>query len=1626
MAKEIEIQDLPTVATNDIPFESLLPIGIRNTNKEKYNLFKITLKQLEIRLFHIQVETIWNAFEKDPALTNIIFQLQDNIITINYDETKLNELSAHVNDNIVPLLERIRTAITNLDTGDLYNLHDEITRINQAFIDLEELFEAQINAINDFTTTAITNIQNQLQEFIDNFSGFNAEVITFPTLKNPALGYQNTNNFNDFEPIYSYTVSQFQNKIVVYILLKNQADINFRSAINFYNFKNIFPANGNEIIEVEFLIKSADKEFSLYQFLNSKTIRFFPATTNQNPILTVTTDNLPSNIAFTQQLFTFTAIFNKNGFIGFNSFDSRNIATTVELNSVHNQILSESVTNTQFDVIVDGTNIIYQYNNIAFAKSFIILPEEEILTIETIFVQLGFCDVILEKYTVEFSLPFHKIAAPEIEVTLYLLSNKEGEIIKKITIPNNKKDNQVIITLEYYLGSISYVYLFELDNQKTSINFEIDYTKFNNANDLTVQIPEHSKDLILNINLKDPFLLAEGLLPDYFKPNIVPQQSEDLIAVFLNSQVGSLDVLETITINLITGDTKGFFKYFAYGLTPNSMPANFDNNLSTIFFPIVSLGGHTEVTEVSNVMSSTSTYYLEMKKKDNKKYLSLISSSDNDNIYFEKQRKKQFQTMLQSFATKLLNTTLYFQSTISSNRSGLNLNFFNPNPEYNGSDVSAYVPIRETEYVFNGYLRLDILNDKYQNTQALTDYYFIKAELHFVDYYCINNVIHKRISNEATYDFDEKQSRTILIFVNNLTDATKDFFFNLDLVFGLRQNEDCDFWIRVINRDVPVKLIDLNPSLQVAPNLSYGVQYSSTDANFVYEKKFTINRTVTTAPLDVKTQKFTFAVRLSSDINKCQEIPYDPMIFVTTNQLANYPTLAEVQALIVNIVAGGTIDLTEYAKLTDLQATQNQINNYVVANFATKNDLQTTNTNLNTTNTNLTNLTNNLQNNYYNKTDSNDRFALKTNLETQTTNLENTTQDVQNIREQYLLKNDAIATYETIATVKTNKTIAQPSIFRTTALTEKLTYKEIPQSAKLIEITVNPKQIRDNYIGYLDKDYEIDDPVVFHFKVNVELDNNAFINPQVFSTFGQFEPLGTIENGEYLVDFLCHNSWNSTFRTDLRGSILGKINPNAYKKWIGSGVKLVSNYPHGEHYQYVNSGPFPAYMLNSSTMNDDTGYVQAPNTTRYIGAFLLEQGIGADNIGYAKHSALATGQIPINICFALKTHRPIYFEINNPLAPQVNVTLSCVTDKENEFAWIQQPIDYQNSRFLIFTELISKPIPNNIKYITDEFKTAGLRYKNSDPNCQFTANYNNTNFDTYQCPTVNSVLAYTMSVFPDFYRMPIGYTTFFESTRFRNCYLNHPSNFHYYIIMNYKNLIYRTEQKDYLSYSSKYDGRTIDLSSILKFVGARYTGGYLGGGARDVENSLLAQSACLSHSIIQGSIETIRQEFRRVAFKYIVRKNFSQFAQRIMSWADNVVYFDSQAGSDAEQKAIASIKPNGCILYVEPDPTTPLDEKLTQWFNAPYGSSNLNTEGNNKILDLAKTYNEQAKTKWIEINLRLTPSPNNSGRSNSPISQLYLGAHRTFAQNNVWQGEFIDTAFAVLDKLPDDINFINR
>lgn len=1592
MSKEIEIQDLPTVATNDIPFESLLPIGLRDSNKDKYRLFKITLKQLEIRLFHIQVETIFNAFEKDPNLTNLIYQLQDNLIIANYDETKLNVIAEQIQNNIIPIIAQITAAITDLNTGDLYNIHDEIARINQSLQGIQLLLQDQLDAFQNTTNNAIANIQAQLNSFV-NLQNFNTKVFNFPALKDPNIN-NNFNNYQDFDPIYNDTIEEYYDKIIINLALKSLTEANKTTVINLYNFGTVFQNNQNSLMEVQILI--ANSPVPLNVLLYNKRINFFAGGVGSAELFTVSQSSINTHVIALQNQYSFSLFFNKNGYFSTSNIDLSGFVSQEELQSLTFELAQLIVLDRRYNVSLVGDVLSYNLNDKPYTNAFLPVPEN-VNSITQIVIDAGFHDIsVSDTLTFQLTLPFYKIKAPKVTITVTIQSGIYDVVTKTIEIQNPKAKQQLLLIFDIAQKTLQYEVQFSEANQLTLVNLTVDHTKFNDINDVTAIVTEHSQELILNVSLKQPFLAQEGIIPEYFKPNIFPEQSEDMIPIFISSDIGALTELKVITVNLYLGDTQGFFKFFAINFTPIAAPANFSNPNPLLLIP--SLGDNDSINGTTNYISQSSCFNFQIVPENSKNVLKLISSYEIDTSNFERQRQKQLQTLIQSFSTKLLDTTIYFPNSIVSTRSGLNLNFFQPNSEYSGSNVSAYVPIRETEYVFNGYLRLDLINDLYQNTQAISPYYFIKSEFHFVDYYSIDGVVFPRKANiPATYNFDEKQSKTILIFVNNLTDIPRDFYFNIDCVFALRTNFDSDFYVRVINRNVPVKLTDPNPDIQVLPNFAYGVQYSSADTQFVFEKKIAINKINTGAPLQIEKQKLTFAVRLSTDFAKCKIIPYEPPIFVTSQVLEQYPTLAEVQALIAGVATGGTIDLSEYAKKIDLTALENQINNYVVQTFATKNELAVATNTANAAITNIANLTNILNNNYYTKQASDEKFALIEDFATNSQNLLDLSVSVDNVKAQYVKRIDADSLYSTKLATQTIKNTAQAAIPQVITLSDLPTYKEIPASAKLTEIFASTQQIRDKYIGFLDKDYSVDDGVILHLKITVTKTNfNVWQN---FPLQGHvtYEPLGEIINGEFIVDFKHNNSRVSDIRPDLRGSIISNVKfPIAANRWnqtyILGGTRHVSNTTDRTWmHPYIN-GPVDT--------NDEALMFSNNGTPSQYYSWIPEQAIGADNIPKAMHSTLMTGQIPINICFALKTHRPIYIEIINPDAPVVNVTCTFMVEKENEFGWIQPNTAYSNSTFLVFTNSISQPIPNELQYIFNEFKVAGYRLNLNDARATI---------DGIQLPTLNGTLAYTASVFPDFFATEVN------PLKCKNGYFDHPSNLYYYIIMRYGAGIYKTKKSDYLNYSVKYDGRTVDLKTSIKFYSSKST---------VAKTSLYLSNACKSYNLITDNFD---QNLYDVCWKYIIRKDFSSIT-RLAGWSEH------HCLTDVSSKGVLAIKPNSYILYVEPNSILPSDV-LINLFDAPLPGGTANT----KIYNLAKTFDDQSKTKWIAIHLLCCPSKS-AGRFawtlgyrpavGRPVPEPRYNDPKYYSNVTIawleYQGKYIETWFDVLDSLPADTNYVNK
>jgi len=960
------IQELPTIATNRITLDTSLPIALEIDELNKlYETFQVSLKQLQILLKEpIDPEELQAIFVNDVTLSNISVSLINNLIALNYDETKLNTLIDLV-DSIEFSTNKLITSLTNQDTNELYIVYDELRRIqnqfnainellSQIFINLEEFNQnfqivgQEIYNINQ-EITSINQEITSIQEEIASFEGggtYATEILAFPEIKDKNTSYYNPNNFFPWQGQYNVFLDKFSNKIIIHIMNVTQADGLFESNINIYNVKSIFDeltSNQREsaVLEFQLIFFSADEaKIPVKYFLSKKKIKFYAGNNNTNLLFE---PNVGTNIYFAEnkiRTYGFSLFFNKIGFIKHNSLDlSEFLARNEYVSALQlTQILATESGNYEISKLSNNSLFINYQDEPPHSLNVFSLIEEDLAGIDTIFINLqsyqNIAD-ILSDIIFRFKFPFYRVKFDE--VTFVFLENFVEKA--RIVIPNNLKSTQIVLIFDIESEELRYLFTDEEYYRESIIDFEIDYTKFNDQNSLTLAVTEQAQTITLNINLKQPFIAATGLMPNYVGTSVLPQDSEDTIAFVIDSKVGNLDLTQQIILNLNLGDTEGFFRNVAFFFSPNAVPTQFDYGASNTLLQIVPLGSNNQKTGITNDVSFVSTYVLQFIRKNNKTTLELVSDVCGDVTAFEEMRKNQIQKILQGVSTKLFDTTLYFPLAIASNRSALNFNLGRPNSEYTGSNVSLRVPPRTTEWVWNGYYKIDILNDKYQNLQALSRNYFVSQDFHFVDYYVVDSVFFPRISNNPTYPFDDKQSKTILIMVNGLTPNPRDFYFSLNLTFGLRFPEASTFFIRVVNRDYPTKLVDARPSLQILPDSSYGVQYFSSDNNFVYEKSFIVNRINLNIPFDVQTRKFNFALRLSSNLNQCQEIPYEPSLFITQNDLSDYPTLAEVQALIADIVSGGTIDLSEYATLTDLTNTQAIIENYVNDNFATKNAL---------------------------------------------------------------------------------------------------------------------------------------------------------------------------------------------------------------------------------------------------------------------------------------------------------------------------------------------------------------------------------------------------------------------------------------------------------------------------------------------------------------------------------------------------------------------------------------------------------------------------------------------------------------------------------------------------------------
>lgn len=297
--QDIELQDLPTVATNDIPPDSLIPIAFRESNLTPFELYKITLEQLRIKLSTLNIEEIYNAFEKDSEFTNILFELQNNLIVINYDETTVNNLLNDVQSYIIPQLSEILFALTNQSTGLLYNLFQELTSIYNILDYLQQ------QALNSMKTL----------------------ILSIPDRINDALPYGDLNNYANTNDNYNFYLNGFYNSVYVNIVIETQIDLNRIIPIRIFNIGNIFDPLilnlENNIVEfhVSFKIKNPLKA-SLNDFLFNRPLTFYKSNVVSPNDVLFSINNIDSPVAKGDS-FTFSIFFNREGYIG-NSWNATN------------------------------------------------------------------------------------------------------------------------------------------------------------------------------------------------------------------------------------------------------------------------------------------------------------------------------------------------------------------------------------------------------------------------------------------------------------------------------------------------------------------------------------------------------------------------------------------------------------------------------------------------------------------------------------------------------------------------------------------------------------------------------------------------------------------------------------------------------------------------------------------------------------------------------------------------------------------------------------------------------------------------------------------------------------------------------------------------------------------------------------------------------------------------------------------------------------------------------------------------------------------------------------------------------------------------------------------------------
>lgn len=314
MTQDIELQDLPTVATNDIPPDSLIPIAFRESNLTPFELYKITLEQLRIKLTTLNVEEIYNAFEKDPNLTNILFQLQNDLIIINYDETTLNNLVNDVQTFVIPQLNEVIVALTNQTTGSLYNMFQELTTIYNI---LDYLNQQALNALK----TIIFSIPSRINDTLPYSVEYN---------------YSNTNNQ------YSLYLEGFYNIVYVNIFIDTQVNLDRLVSIKIFNVQQVFETlalnlEGNITeFKISYRLKNGLKS-NLQNIVEKRTIAFYKSNfANQTEVL-YTLNSLETSLAEGDN-FSFSLWFNKDGYIANDYNASKELLAEADIPRINQEL----------------------------------------------------------------------------------------------------------------------------------------------------------------------------------------------------------------------------------------------------------------------------------------------------------------------------------------------------------------------------------------------------------------------------------------------------------------------------------------------------------------------------------------------------------------------------------------------------------------------------------------------------------------------------------------------------------------------------------------------------------------------------------------------------------------------------------------------------------------------------------------------------------------------------------------------------------------------------------------------------------------------------------------------------------------------------------------------------------------------------------------------------------------------------------------------------------------------------------------------------------------------------------------------------------------------------------------